>query len=149
MLKPMLFFRTISIFTASLPISSKAIWSLTESKFWFASPKSDIEKKSFFYRYVTRSGRRVEYSTGPVVWGEPGTNGQHAFYQLIHQGTKLIPADFIAPAQSLNPIRNGLHHKLLMANFLAQTEALMKGKSAAEAEAELLKSGMSGGIMAY
>lgn len=91
----------------------------------------------------------MEYSTGPVVWGEPGTNGQHAFYQLIHQGTKLIPADFIAPAQSLNPIRNGLHHKLLMANFLAQTEALMKGKSAAEAEAELLKSGMSGGIMAY
>lgn len=98
-------------------------------------------------KYVTRSGRRVEYSTGPVVWGEPGTNGQHAFYQLIHQGTKLIPADFIAPAQSLNPIRNGLHHKLLMANFLAQTEALMKGKSAAEAEAELLKSGMSGDEM--
>lgn len=93
-------------------------------------------------KYVTRSGRRVEYSTGPVVWGEPGTNGQHAFYQLIHQGTKLIPADFIAPAQSLNPIRNGLHHRLLMANFLAQTEALMKGKNKSEAEAELLKSGV-------
>nr|CAG4636014.1 EOG090X02RQ [Eubosmina coregoni] len=93
-------------------------------------------------KYVTRSGRRVEYSTGPVVWGEPGTNGQHAFYQLIHQGTKIIPADFIAPAQSLNPIRNGLHHRLLMANFLAQTEALMKGKSSSEAEAELVKSGI-------
>nr|CAG4634666.1 EOG090X02RQ [Alona affinis] len=91
---------------------------------------------------VTRSGRRVEYSTGPVVWGEPGTNGQHAFYQLIHQGTKIIPADFIAPAQSLHPIRNGLHHKLLMSNFLAQTEALMKGKTSEEAEAELSKSGM-------
>nr|CAG4649169.1 EOG090X02RQ [Scapholeberis mucronata] len=93
-------------------------------------------------KYVTRSGRRVEYSTGPIVWGEPGTNGQHAFYQLIHQGTKLIPADFIAPAQSLNPIRNNIHHKLLMANFLAQTEALMKGKTPEEAKAELIKSGM-------
>nr|CAG4640703.1 EOG090X02RQ [Eulimnadia texana] len=94
-------------------------------------------------KYVTRSGRRVEYSTGPIVWGEPGTNGQHAFYQLIHQGTKLIPADFIAPAQTLHPIRSSLHHKLLMANFLAQTEALMKGKSAEEAEKELQKSGLS------
>lgn len=87
----------------------------------------------------------MEYSTGPVLWGEPGTNGQHAFYQLIHQGTKLIPADFIAPAQSLNPVRNNTHHKLLMANFLAQTEALMKGKSSSEAKAELIKSGMSEG----
>lgn len=94
-------------------------------------------------KYVTRSGRRVEYSTGPVVWGEPGTNGQHAFYQLIHQGTKIIPADFIAPAQSLHPISNGVHHKLLMANFLAQTEALMKGKTPQEAEKELIKSGLS------
>lgn len=94
-------------------------------------------------KYVTRSGRRVEYSTGPVVWGEPGTNGQHAFYQLIHQGTKLIPADFIAPAQSLHPIREGLHHRLLMANFLAQTEALMKGKNTKEAEAELIKAGLN------
>ena len=96
-------------------------------------------------RYVTRSGRRVEYSTGPVVWGEPGTNGQHAFYQLIHQGTKLIPADFIAPAQSLHPISNGVHHRLLMANFLAQTEALMKGKTAQEAEKELVQSGLAQG----
>lgn len=93
---------------------------------------------------MTRSGRRVDYHTGPVVWGEPGTNGQHAFYQLIHQGTKLIPADFLAPAQSLNP--NGIHHKLLLANFLAQTEALMKGKSADEARKELVDSGMDKGI---
>nr|CAG4644636.1 EOG090X02RQ [Leptodora kindtii] len=96
-------------------------------------------------KYVTRSGRRVDYHTGPVVWGEPGTNGQHAFYQLIHQGTKLIPADFLAPAQSLNP--NGIHHKLLLANFLAQTEALMKGKSADEARKELVDSGMDKGAV--
>ncbi|ETN86295.1 glucose-6-phosphate isomerase [Necator americanus] len=84
-----------------------------------------------------RDGNRVDYSTGPIVWGEPGTNGQHAFYQLIHQGTRLIPCDFIAPAKTLNPVRNGLHHQILLANFLAQTEALMKGKSREEAEAEL------------
>ncbi|KHJ96081.1 glucose-6-phosphate isomerase [Oesophagostomum dentatum] len=88
-------------------------------------------------KFVTREGNRVDYSTGPIVWGEPGTNGQHAFYQLIHQGTRLIPCDFIAPAKTLNPVRNGLHHQILLANFLAQTEALMKGKSRAEAEAEL------------
>ncbi|XP_050726197.1 glucose-6-phosphate isomerase-like [Eriocheir sinensis] len=93
-------------------------------------------------KYVTRSGRTVQYSTGPIVWGEPGTNGQHAFYQLIHQGTRLIPADFIAPAKSHNPIADNLHHKLLLANFLAQTEALMKGKTPAEVEAELSKAGM-------
>nr|CAG4643797.1 EOG090X02RQ [Lepidurus arcticus] len=94
-------------------------------------------------KYVTRSGKRVEYTTGPIVWGEPGTNGQHAFYQLIHQGTRLIPADFIAPAQSLNPIRDSLHHKILLANFLAQTEALMKGKGVDEARQELEKSGLA------
>ncbi|CAF4859367.1 unnamed protein product [Pieris macdunnoughi] len=94
-------------------------------------------------KYVTRSGSEVDYSTGPIVWGEPGTNGQHAFYQLIHQGTRLIPCDFIAPAQTHNPISGGIHHKILLANFLAQTEALMKGKTAAEAEAELKKSGMA------
>ncbi|XP_042875016.1 glucose-6-phosphate isomerase-like [Penaeus japonicus] len=93
-------------------------------------------------KYVTRSGREVEYSTGPIVWGEPGTNGQHAFYQLIHQGTRLIPADFIAPAKSHNPIADNLHHKLLLANFLAQTEALMKGKTTEEAKAELVKANM-------
>ncbi|MCL4156854.1 UNVERIFIED_CONTAM: hypothetical protein GTU68_011055 [Idotea baltica] len=90
-------------------------------------------------KYVTRSGRSVDYSTGPIVWGEPGTNGQHAFYQLIHQGTRLVPADFIGSAKSHNPITNNLHHKLLLANFLAQTEALMKGKTAEEAKAELVR----------
>src|SRR5439155_4288328 len=74
---------------------------------------------------VDRTGHRVSYSTGPVIWGEPGTNGQHAFYQLIHQGTILIPCDFIAPAVSHNPI--GDHHQKLLSNFFAQTEALMNG----------------------
>ena len=78
-------------------------------------------------KYVTMNGERVNYSTGPIVWGEPGTNGQHAFYQLIHQGTRLIPCDFIAPVKSHNgELRDGLHHNLLLCNFLAQTEALMK-----------------------
>lgn len=86
-----------------------------------------------------RSGKAVDYQTGPVIWGEPGTNGQHAFYQLIHQGTKLIPCDFIAPAQSHNPIGN--HHQLLLSNFFAQTEALMNGKSRDEVEAELKAAG--------
>ncbi len=90
---------------------------------------------------VDREGRRIEdYTTGPVIWGEPGTNGQHAFYQLIHQGTRVIPCDFIAPARSHNPL--GQHHKILIANYLAQTEALMKGKTADEVRAELEKSGM-------
>lgn len=93
-------------------------------------------------KYVTRSGASVKYNTGPIVWGEPGTNGQHAFYQLIHQGTRLVPADFLASAESHNPVADNLHHKLLLANFLAQTEALMKGKSTAEAKAELEKAGM-------
>jgi glucose-6-phosphate isomerase len=85
---------------------------------------------------VDRGGARVtDYSTGPIVWGEPGTNGQHAFYQLIHQGTRIIPADFIAPMESHKPM--GDHHKVLLANFFAQTEALMKGKTPDEARAEL------------
>ena len=88
---------------------------------------------------VTLDGERVDYSTGPVIWGEPGTNGQHAFYQLIHQGTKLIPCDFLAPALSLNPIGN--HHELLLSNFFAQSEALMRGRTEEEARAELLASG--------
>ncbi|XP_014665363.1 PREDICTED: glucose-6-phosphate isomerase-like [Priapulus caudatus] len=93
-------------------------------------------------KYVTRSGDRVNYKTGPIIWGEPGTNGQHAFYQLIHQGTRLIPADFLAPVNSQNSIREGLHHQILLANFLAQTEALMLGKTKKVAEAELKKAGM-------
>jgi glucose-6-phosphate isomerase len=83
---------------------------------------------------VTQSGRPVDYQTGPIIWGQPGTNGQHAFYQLIHQGTKLIPCDFIGFATSLNPI--GEHHDQLMANFFAQTEALAFGKTAEEVAAE-------------
>nr|AFI57745.1 glucose-6-phosphate isomerase [Carassius auratus] len=95
-------------------------------------------------KYITKSGTRVNYHTGPIVWGEPGTNGQHAFYQLIHQGTRLIPADFLIPAQSQHPMRDNLHHKILMANFLAQTEALMRGKTSEEAKKELQGSGLSG-----
>ncbi len=90
-------------------------------------------------KYVDRNGEVVMYETGPVIWGEPGTNGQHAFYQLIHQGTKLIPSDFIAPAQSLNPIGN--HHPILLSNFFAQTEALMNGKTEDEVREELKKAG--------
>jgi len=78
-------------------------------------------------KYRTKEGKQVDYTTGPIIWGEPGTNGQHAFYQLIHQGTKLIPCDFIAPVETHNPIRHNLHQKILLANFLAQTEALMRG----------------------
>ena len=88
---------------------------------------------------VDRHGKRVNYQTGPIIWGEPGTNGQHAFYQLIHQGTKLIPCDFLAPAVSHNPI--GDHHQKLLANFFAQTEALMKGKTEDEVLDELKKAG--------
>lgn len=113
-------------------------------------------------KYVTRSGKlvslltcqqilckkkfilQVDYNTGPIVWGEPGTNGQHAFYQLIHQGTRIIPADFIAPAQTHNPISNGKHHNILLANFLAQTEALMTGKTPNQARTELEKQGLQG-----
>lgn len=100
-------------------------------------------------KYVTRSGKNVNYNTGPIVWGEPGTNGQHAFYQLIHQGTRLIPCDFIAPVNTLNPIGgkseggNPKHHLLLLCNFLAQTEALMKGKTEETARSELQKKGLN------
>jgi len=85
---------------------------------------------------VDRAGQRIaDYTTGPVIWGEPGTNGQHAFYQLIHQGTRLVPCDFIAPIETHNPL--GRHHEILLANYFAQTEALMKGKTESEARAEL------------
>ena len=92
-------------------------------------------------KFVDRNGKKVNYQTGPVVWGEPGTNGQHAFYQLIHQGTKLIPCDFIAPANSQNQI--GDHHVKLLSNFFAQTEALMNGKTKAEATEDLKAAGKS------
>ncbi len=92
-------------------------------------------------KYVSRTGEQVGYSTGPIIWGEPGTNGQHAFYQLIHQGTHLIPCDFIAPAISHNPI--GDHHVKLLSNFFAQTEALMNGKSLEAVKSEMQKAGKS------
>jgi glucose-6-phosphate isomerase len=85
-------------------------------------------------KHVTLSGARVNYETGPIFWGEPGTNGQHSFYQLIHQGTRLIPADFIGFSKTLNPLGN--HHDLLMANVFAQTEALAFGKTADQVRAE-------------
>ena len=88
---------------------------------------------------VTLDGNRVDYQTGPIIWGEPGTNGQHSFYQLIHQGTQLIPCDFIAFEQSLNPL--GRHHDMLMANVFAQAEALAFGKTSAEVKAEARRIG--------
>lgn len=97
-------------------------------------------------KYVTKEGKKItDYSTGPILWGEPGTNGQHAFYQLIHQGTKLIPCDFLAPIKSQNShIGKGVHHPILLSNFFAQTEALMKGKTEEEARSELEKEGLKG-----
>ncbi len=92
-------------------------------------------------KYVDRNGNVVDYQTGPIIWGEPGTNGQHAFYQLIHQGTKMIPCDFMAPAISQNPV--GDHHPKLLANFFAQPEALMMGKTAEEVSKELKQQGKS------
>ena len=100
--------------------------------------QADMESNG---KSTDRNGNAVDYQTGPIIWGEPGTNGQHAFYQLIHQGTKLIPCDFIAPAQSHNPI--GKHHEILLSNFFAQTEALMNGKTEEEVIIELQKAGKS------
>lgn len=101
--------------------------------------QSDMESNG---KRVTREGKVVDYATGPVIWGEPGTNGQHAFFQLLHQGTQLIPSDFLAPAVSHNPIGN--HHAILLANCFAQTEALMRGKTEAEAREELQHAGLTG-----
>src|SRR5258706_4090261 len=106
------------------------------SRFSAYFQQGDMESNG---KSVTRNGELVDYSTGPIIWGEPGTNGQHAFYQLIHQGTKLVPCDFLAAAQTLNPL--GEHHAILIANFLAQTEALMKGKTPDEVRNELKASG--------
>lgn len=91
---------------------------------------------------VRRDRKPVDYATGPVLWGEPGTNGQHSFYQLIHHGTRLVPADFLAPIESHNPL--GQHHLILLSNFFAQTEALMRGKTEEEARAELEATGIRG-----
>lgn len=97
-------------------------------------------------KYVDRNGEKVNYQTGPIIWGEPGTNGQHAFYQLIHQGTKLIPCDFIAPAISHNPLSD--HHNKLMSNFFAQTEALAFGKNRLEVDEEFKAAGQDPAKMA-
>ncbi|MEA3545402.1 MAG: glucose-6-phosphate isomerase, partial [Thermodesulfobacteriota bacterium] len=90
---------------------------------------------------VTCTGEPVDYPTGSIIWGEPGTNGQHAFYQLLHQGTKLVPADFLAPIESQNPC--GKHHQILLSNFFAQPEALMQGKTIEAVRAELEAEGLS------
>ena len=108
------------------------------SRFAAYFQQGDMESNG---KYVGRDGKKVGYETGPIIWGEPGTNGQHAFYQLIHQGTKLIPADFIAGANSLNVL--GDHHAKLLSNFFAQTEALAFGKDEEMVVAELKKSGKS------
>jgi len=121
------------------------------ANFWGAESHAILPYDQYLHRFAAyfqqgdmeSNGKRVDrqgqpitdYTTGPIIWGEPGTNGQHAFYQLIHQGTRVIPSDFIAPIATLNPI--GDHHPILLANFFAQTEALMKGKTADEARAEL------------
>jgi glucose-6-phosphate isomerase len=94
-------------------------------------------------KHITRESTRAKASTGPIIWGAPGTDGQHAFFQLIHQGCKMVPADFLAPVESHNPIGN--HHELLLANFFAQTEALMNGKTEDQVRAELAATGMSAG----
>lgn len=100
--------------------------------------QADMESNG---KYVDRSGKQVNYPTGPIVWGEPGTNGQHAFYQLIHQGTQMIPCDFIAPVQSANPI--GRHHSILLSHCFAQSEALMNGKTPEEVRQELEGKGLA------
>ncbi len=120
------------------------------NNFWGADSQAILPYDQYLHRFaayfqqgdmesngkrVTRDGQPCEWSTGPIIWGEPGTNGQHAFYQLIHQGTKLIPCDFLAPIETHNAIGN--HHEILLSNFFAQTEALMKGKTADEVHAEL------------
>jgi glucose-6-phosphate isomerase len=104
--------------------------------------QADMESNG---KSIRRDGRRADYATGPIVWGEPGTNGQHAFYQLIHQGTDIVPADFIAAAQSQTPL--GDHHEKLLANYLAQTKALAFGKTEEEARSELSAQGLSGSAL--
>ncbi|UCG14707.1 MAG: glucose-6-phosphate isomerase, partial [Deltaproteobacteria bacterium] len=147
-------FRTAP-FEANIPVIM-GLLGLWYNNFFGAQTHAILPYDQYMYRFpayfqqgdmesngksVTKDGETVNYTTGPIIWGEPGTNGQHAFYQLIHQGTKLIPSDFLAPARSLNPL--GEHHTILISNFLAQTEALMKGKTETEARTELAASGFS------
>ncbi len=147
-------FRTAP-FADNLPVilAMLGVW---YASFWGAASHAILPYDQYLHRFaayfqqgdmesngkgVDRQGQPItDYTTGPIIWGEPGTNGQHAFYQLIHQGTRLIPADFIAPITSHNPL--GDHHAILLANFFAQTEALMKGKTTDEARAELVAQGV-------
>ncbi|HUC81256.1 MAG TPA: glucose-6-phosphate isomerase [Flavisolibacter sp.] len=145
-------FRTES-FEKNIPVMM-ALISLWYVNFFGAQTEAILPYDQYLHRFaayfqqgnmesngksIDRNGEEVEYATGPIIWGEPGTNGQHAFYQLIHQGTVLIPCDFIAPAQSHNPL--GDHHVKLLSNFFAQTEALMNGKTEEEVEQEFIKAG--------
>lgn len=108
--------------------------------------QADMESNG---KFICRDGTRVPYKTGPVVWGEAGTNGQHAFYQLIHQGTQIVPADFLMPVHSQYKVgdNGNTHHKILLANFLAQTQSLMLGKTKEQARAELEQQGLSGDVL--
>lgn len=123
-----------------LQATSHAILPYDQSLHRFPAYLQQLEMESNGKR-ITRDGEEVDYSTGTVVWGEPGTNGQHAFYQLLHQGTPIVTADFLAPCQSHHALDQ--HHRLLLANFFAQTEALMRGKQAEEVQAELASQGIS------
>jgi glucose-6-phosphate isomerase len=146
-------FRTAP-FDQNLPVLM-ALLGIWYNNFWGADSHVILPYDQYLHRFpayfqqgdmessgkgVTRGGEAVDYSTGPIIWGEPGTNGQHAFYQLIHQGTKLVPADFLAPIESHNPL--GDHHQLLLSNFFAQPEALMTGKTEVEARAEMEAEGL-------
>ncbi len=146
-------FRTAN-FEENLPfiLASIGMW---YNNFWEAESEAILPYDQYLHRFpayfqqgnmesngksVDREGNKIAYETGPIIWGEPGTNGQHAFYQLIHQGTKLIPCDFIATAQSHNPL--GDHHQKLLSNFFAQTEALMVGKSTVQVIQEFKNKGI-------
>ncbi|MFO0679132.1 MAG: glucose-6-phosphate isomerase [Polyangiaceae bacterium] len=150
-------FRTTTDLRKNVPVVM-ALLGVWNANFWGAHTHAILPYDQYMHRFAayfqqgdmesngkstTREGKRVTgYDTGPVIWGEPGTNGQHAFYQLIHQGSRLVPADFIAPIETHNPL--GDHHAILLANFFAQTEALMRGKTADEARKELQAKGRGG-----
>eukprot|EP00727_Mastigamoeba_balamuthi_P005595 m51a1_g1655 putative phosphoglucose isomerase (655) ;mRNA; f:357235-359937 len=147
-------FRTTDDLSQNMPVVL-ALLGVWYNNFWGAATQALLPYDQYLSRFaayfqqgdmesngkrVTKDGEELDWQTGPVVWGEPGTNGQHAFYQLLHQGTKMVPADFIAACEPLN--RVGRHHELLLANFFAQTEALMRGKTAEEVRAELREAGV-------
>src|SRR5690606_34914658 len=142
-------------FEKNIPVTL-ALLGLWSNNFFAAASEAILPYDQYLHRFAAyfqqgnmesngkstdREGNPVTYDAGPIIWGEPGTNGQHAFYQLIHQGTKTIPCDFIAPAISHHAL--GDHHDKLLTNFFAQTEALMMGKTAEEVKSELSNSGMS------